>query len=464
MIRLTLAQVAEIVGGELAQPDDRDRVVDAVTIDSRTAAPGALFVALPGEHVDGHEFIGDAAGRGAAGYLLAAGRLALASAPGGVVVDDPADALLGLGAWVRDTVDPVVVAVTGSQGKTSTKDLLAAAAGASRRTVAAPGSYNNDLGVPLTCCLLEADSEVLVTEVGTRGLGHIARLAPIVRPDIAVVTAVGASHLELLGDVDTVARAKAELVEALGPDGVAVLNADDARVAAMADRTAGRVVTYGRGAADWTAADVQLDRLARPRFTVHGPGGRTTAVALGVAGEHQVGNALAALAAADAAGADVDAAAAALAGARVSRWRMEVRERPDGLVVLNDAYNANPASMAGALATLARVDVTGRRWAVLGQMAELGAGSADAHAAVGRQAAALGLDGLVVVGAAAAGIAEAALAGAAFADGAVVRAADPEEALRLVRDRVRPGDAVLVKASRAVGLEALAEQLAAGGG
>lgn len=461
MIRLTLEQLAEVVGGELADPAGGGRVLDAVIIDSREATPGALFVPLPGAHVDGHDYIEDASRRGAAGYLVAADRLACAGAPGGIVVDDPADALLGLGAWVRDTVDPFVVAITGSQGKTSTKDLAAAAIGASRPTVAAPGSYNNDLGVPLTCCLLEDGSEVLVAEIGTRGIGHIARLAPLVRPDVAIVTAVGASHLELLGDVDTVARAKAELVQALAPDALAVLNADDPRVAAMADRTRARVVTYGVHAdADWTAADVRLDRLARPRFRVRAPDGREADVSLAVVGIHHVGNALAALAAADAAGADLDAAAVALARARLARWRMEVVERADGLVVVNDAYNANPASTRAALETLAALDVPGRRWAVLGQMAELGSTSRDAHREVGRHAAALGLDGLVVVGAEAEAVAEAAEASGAFAAGAVRRAADPDEAAKAIAERVGPGDAVLVKASRAVGLERVAERLA----
>jgi UDP-N-acetylmuramoyl-tripeptide--D-alanyl-D-alanine ligase len=462
MIPLDLADLADVVGGELADAGDAARVITHVTIDSREAVDGSLFVPLVGERTDGHEHIGDAVGRGAAGHLRAADR-APDGQPGAVVVDDPADALMGLGAWVRDTVDPTVVGVTGSQGKTTTKDLIAAAVGAEgsgRSVVAAPGSFNNDLGVPLTLCLLQADSEVLVTEVGTRGIGHIARLMPIVRPDIAVVTAVGASHLELLGSVDQVAVAKVELVEGLQPGGLAVLNADDPRVAAMADRAPGRVVTYGVDAdADWRARDVRFDDLARPMFTAEGPEGRRAEVRLAVLGAHNVSNAMAALAVADAVGVDLDDAAAALGRARVSRWRMELTPTADGLVVLNDAYNANPASMEAALRSFARMAVPGRRWAVLGQMGELGDSGAAAHLEVGRLVAALGLDGLVVVGEDAAGIHEGAGEQGGWTAGALHLVEDRAAALDVLRDLLDDTDAVLVKASRAIGLELLAEAL-----
>jgi UDP-N-acetylmuramoyl-tripeptide--D-alanyl-D-alanine ligase len=468
MIPLDLADLADVVGGELVDDADAGRVVTSVTIDSRAVEPGALFVPLPGEHADGHRFIGDAVGRGATGHLLADDREA--EHPGAVAVDDPADALTGLGAWVRDTVDPAVVAITGSQGKTTTKDLIAVAAAASDgdapglRTVSAPGSYNNDLGVPLTLCLLQADSEVLVTEMGTRGIGHIARLTPVARPTIAVVTAVGASHLELLGSVDNVAIAKAELVEGLSSDGVAILNADDHRVAAMAGKTPARVVTYGVEAdADWRARDVRFDDLARPVFRVEGPDGAAAEVRLAVLGGHNVSNALAAIAVAAELGVAPGAAAAALATARVSRWRMELIPTADGLVVLNDAYNANPGSTRAALAAFARMRVAGRRWAVLGQMGELGATSDEAHLDIGRTAARSGLDGLVVVGEAAAGIG----AGASEvwdSELPLVTVADRDAALAFLAERLGPDDAVLVKASRAVGLERVADALVAAHG
>ncbi|HWB71837.1 MAG TPA: UDP-N-acetylmuramoyl-tripeptide--D-alanyl-D-alanine ligase [Egibacteraceae bacterium] len=457
MIPLTLDQVADVVGGELADSAAAGRRVDGVVIDSRQVEDGSLFVPLRGEHVDGHDFIADAAGRGAAGWLWEARRTP-PDLPGGVVVDDPGDALLGLGAWVRDQVDPTVVAVTGSSGKTTTKDLIAAAVGVGRRTVASPGSYNNELGVPLTCCLLRPDSEVLALEMGTRGVGHLARLAQVVAPDIAVVTTVGPSHLELLGTVETVARAKAELVATLRADGLAVLNADDPRVAAMAASAPCPVVTYGTGSdAHWRATDVRLDELARAVFTVRG-----VTVRLPVPGSHNVGNALAALAVADACGVDLAAAAAALGRAAVSRWRMQLDRSAQGVTVVNDAYNANPASVEAALRTLAAMDVDGRRWAVLGHMAELGAASADAHERIGMLCGQLGLDGLMVVGEPARGIHDAAYLNGFSRSADLVLVIDAHEALSALWERLRPGDAVLVKASRVAGLERVAEGLLSG--
>jgi UDP-N-acetylmuramoyl-tripeptide--D-alanyl-D-alanine ligase len=367
--------------------------------------------------------------------------------------------LLGLGAWVRRAVDPVVVAITGSSGKTTTKDLITAAVGTTRRVVANPASYNNELGVPLTCCMLEADTEVLVSEIGARGIGHIARLAPLVEPDVVVVTLVAPSHLEMLGTVETVARAKSELIEVLDERGSAVLNADDARVAAMAALSPSRVTTYGVHApADWRAADLDIDEHARPVFTAVGPAG-SARVRLPIAGDHNVGNALAALAVAHELDVPLDAAAAAITEAAVSRWRMEVVRTPGGVTVINDAYNANPASMEAALKTLVRMTVQGRRWAVLGQMAELGPASDEAHDRIGRLCIRLGVDGLVVVGAEAAAIRNAADLEGFYGRGELFLVDDAEEAVEVLRPRLRAGDAVLVKASRAVGLERVAEAL-----
>lgn len=462
MIPVTLEQVGDIVGGELADPADAGRRVDDVTIDSRTARPGSLFVALPGEHVDGHAFVGDASGRGAAGYLCRVGAdVGSPPAPGRVVVDDPADALLGLGAWVRETADPTVVAVTGSSGKTTTKDLVAAAVSSGRVVVANEGSYNNELGVPLTCCRLDLRSEVLVAEVGARGIGHIERLASVLAPDIAVVTMVGAAHLETLGDIDAVARAKSELVTALGPAGLAVLNADDERVATMATVAPGEVRTYAVSAdADWRARDLAFDELARPTFTAVGRGaGAQVRVTVPVPGEHNVSNALAAVAVADAVGVDLPSAAAAIATAPVSHWRMQVLPGRGGVTVLNDAYNANPPSVEAALRTLAAMRTEGRRWAVLGRMAELGTGGEEAHERIGRLVAGAGIDRLVVVGDAA-GIAR----GAESAGLDARSVDDADAAVDAVAGGVGPGDIVLVKASRSVGLERVADALAGDAG
>ncbi len=452
MIPLDLADVADVVGGELLDPADAARVVDAVTIDSRTVRPGSLFVALPGEHVDGHDFVAAAGAAGAAGFLCRGGTPA--GVRGGIAVDDPADALLGLGGWVRDRVDPLVVAVTGSVGKTTTTDLLRATLGAELRVVANVGSYNNELGVPLTCCELVASTQVLVAEVGARGAGHIRDLAAVLRPDVAVVTAVGAAHLEMFADVEGVARAKRELVEALGAAGVAGLNADDPRVAAMAAAAPGRVVTLGRDpGADVHATDVALDDLARPRFRVRG-----VPVGLPLPGAHNIGNALAALAVAEVCGVDPASAAAALGAAAVSHWRMELVTTATGTTILNDAYNANPVSTEAALRTLAAMDVAGRRWAVLGAMAELGAGSDRAHDDIGRLCARLGVDGLLTVGPQARAVSDAARDEGLAGD--VVAVADADAAITALRERVRAGDAVLVKASRSAGLERVALALA----
>lgn len=460
MIPLTLAEVAAVTGGSVA-PEDADRRVVAVTVDSRQVREDDLFVALPGEHRHGRDFVDDALRSGAAGYLAAS---AVDGMPGAVVVDDPVRALLMLAAEVRRRVAPAVVAVTGSVGKTTTKDLIAAAAHPQWRTVAAPASYNNEIGVPLTLLALEAGTELVVTELGARGLGHIRRLAPVVAPDVGVVTAVAEAHLERFGDVETVARAKAELVEALAPDGTAVLNADDPRVAAMAGRTAATVVTYGLAGAqdrpppDVSGHDVRLDAMGRASFRARTPWGEA-AVRLPVAGAHQVHNALAALAAVGSLGGDITAAAGALARASVAPWRAEVC-RAGGVVILNDAYNANPRSVVAALDTLVRIRRDGRTWAVLGEMAELGQASASAHDQVGRECARRGVDRLVVVGDNARRIRlGAGLEG--FPDARVTTVADAAAAAEMLREQVQPGDVVLVKASRVAGLEQVAAGLMA---
>ena len=455
MIPLTLAQLAEVVGGDLADDGDGDRQVTGVSIDSRRIAPGDLFVPLPGEHVDGHRYVADAMAAGAAGHLL--GEAWEPTAPGAVVVDDPLDALTGLGAWLRDEVDPVVVAVTGSNGKTTTKDLIAAAVGAARRVVANPGSYNNELGVPLTLCRLTADTEVLVSEIGSRGRGHIALFMPLLRPDVAVVTSVAGAHLSEFGTVEEVAEAKAELIEGLDPDGVAVLNHDNPHVRAMADRAPGEVVTFGlQAGADLAPTAVELDARAHATLTVDG-----VVVRVPLPGLHHAANALAALAAARAVGVDLATAAEGLAAATVSHWRMEVTTTAAGVTVVNDAYNANPASVRAALETLAAMQVPGRRFAALGHMAELGATETAGHLEVGELAAAAGLAGLVVVEPRAAAIADGARR-AGF-QGEVLPAATVDEAVAVLAARLEPGDAVLVKASRSAGLERLVAGLLGGG-
>lgn len=425
--------VAALAGGRLEGPDADVR---GATTDSRRVEPGTLFVPVVAAR-DGHDFIHDALGAGAAAYLTA-------RAPVGgtaVVVDDTVAALTALAADARRRIPGPVVGITGSVGKTSTKDLAAAALSRRFATAASPASYNNELGVPLTLVNAPECCEAAVIEMGARGAGHIARLCEVARPTIGVVTAVAAAHLEQFGSLDAVAAAKAELVEALPPAGIAVLNADDPRVAAMAARTAARVLTFG-DKGDVSARDVRLDDHLRPSFRLVTPWGDAD-VMLPARGEHNVANALAAAAAALVAGVPPEAVAEGLAVAELSPWRMDVRRTAGGAVVINDAYNANPTSMAAALRALARLEAR-RRVAVLGPMAELGDHSVAAHRSIAELARSLGVR-LIAVGAPEYGTDNVASAEAALA------ALGPLGA----------GDAVLVKGSRVAGLERLAEALLA---
>jgi UDP-N-acetylmuramoyl-tripeptide--D-alanyl-D-alanine ligase len=461
MIALTLAEIATITGGRLVGgADPGAHPVTAIATDSRQLDDGALFVALAGEHADGHDFAAAAVDAGA-GSLLVDHELEDLRETGvpQVVVAGTWQALATLGAEVRRRVDPVTVAVTGSVGKTTVKDLTAAAVGAERRTVAARGSFNNELGVPLTLLRLTDDSEVLVTEIGARHVGDIAALAPLVAPDVAVVTAVAGVHLEVFGSIEQIAVAKGELVEALGPEGTAVLNLDDPRVAAMAAHAPHVLgVSLSDPSADVHAEDLTLDRHARATATAVTPWGRVR-VRLPIAGRHHVHNALFALAVAGHLGVDLGAAADAIAAAPVSPWRGEVAEA-GGVVVLNDAYNANPTSVGAALETLVAVERTGRTWAVLGVMAEIGETHDAEHEAVGARVRDLGVDELVVVGPDAVGIAAGAR-GVAGDDDHVTTVPDAAAALQHLLPAVAPGDVVLVKASRVGGLEAVAEGLVA---
>ncbi len=465
MIQLTLSEVAEAVGGRLTRGDGA--VTGKVTVDSRAVASGDLFVAVPGERVDGHDFLGAAAAAGAVAALSTRPDDALPC----VVVDEPVAALGRLAAAVHTRLaaggpgagELVTIGITGSSGKTSTKDLLGQVLATAGPTVSPPGSYNNDIGLPLTVLDADEDTRFLVLEMGSRGRGHIARLCRVARPDVGVVLNVGSAHLGEFGSADGIAVAKGELVEALPAEGTAVLNADDPRVIGMAPRTRARVVTTGRSPdADVRAEDVVLDEAGRAGFTLV-TGGVRAAVRLQVVGAHQVANALSAAGAALAAGmAPEDVAAALSAAVPRSRWRMEVTRRDDGVTVVNDAYNANPESMRAALAALAGLPAR-RRVAVLGAMAELGPGAAEEHERLGRDAVAAGVDLVVAVGPDAVGIADGALAAGAREDRdtekGAVRVPDRAAARELLTEVLVPGDVVLVKASRSYGLEVLAADL-----
>jgi UDP-N-acetylmuramoyl-tripeptide--D-alanyl-D-alanine ligase len=447
VIPLTLAEVADAVAGDLRDvPDPQVPVTGDVELDSRRIRPGGLFVALAGERVDGHEHAAGAVEAGAVGVLAARP----VGVPAVVVPDVPA-ALAALARAVLDRLPEVtVVGVTGSSGKTSTKDLLAQLLAELGPTVAPPGSFNNELGHPYTVLRSTVDTRYLVLEKSARGIGHVAWLTRIARPRIGVVLNVGTAHLGEFGSRENIARAKGELVEALPADGVAVLNADDPLVLAMADRTAARVVTVGLAeTADVRAVDVTLDERGTPSYELVTAGG-SVPVTLAVHGEHQVGNSLAAAAVALELGMPLPALAGALGRARaLSRWRMEVTERPDGVLVVNDAYNANPESMAAALRALTTMARGRRSWAVLGEMAELGPSAADEHRRIGELTVEFGVDRVVIVGPAAQPMYAAAREGAVHVD-------DADAAIALLRAQLRPEDVVLVKASRAAGLERVA--------
>ena len=397
MIAMSLAELAAVTGGQLSGTDGTVMVTAPPERDSRAVERGGLFVAVLGERVDGHDFAADAVAAGAVAVL--------GQRPTGVatvVVPDPVDALGRLARAVRDRLDRCrVIGLTGSQGKTSTKDLLAQVLAGGGPTIAPAGSLNNELGVPLTVLRADATTRHLVVEMGARGVGHIAALCQVAAPDVGLVLNVGVAHLGEFGSREGIARAKGELVDALPDSGLAVLNADDPLVAAMATRTRARIMSYGQApSADVRVIDLQVDDAGRPSFVLVA-GTERASVRLRLLGKHQASNAAAAAAVAIGVGLEPAAVASALSDATAtSAWRMEPHERADGVLVLNDAYNANPDSMRAALHTL-QVIARGRgarSVAVLGSMRELGPDADAEHEAIGRFAADNGLDRLVAVG------------------------------------------------------------------
>jgi UDP-N-acetylmuramoyl-tripeptide--D-alanyl-D-alanine ligase len=494
VIDLTVAQIADIVGGELSDISAKDaaelHITGTVEFDSRRVTPGGLFLALPGARADGHDHAASAVAAGAVAVLAArpVGVPAVMVRPTAQhgtgqasVLEHDADgagaavlaALAKLAAAVAAELVAgglTIVGITGSSGKTSTKDLLAAVLEPLGEVVAPPGSFNNELGHPWTVLRATASTDYLILELSARHPGNIAELAAIAPPAIGVVLNVGTAHLGEFGSREAIAATKAELPQAVPRSGVVVLNADDPAVAAMADVTAARVVRVSRHRpADVWADAVTLDELARPHFTLHSGAECKVDVALAVHGDHQVSNALCAAAVALECGATPEQVLEALAGAGpVSRHRMRVSTRADGITVIDDAYNANPDSMrAGlqSLAWIARGDGGAgprRSWAVLGEMAELGDDAISEHDRIGRLAVRLDVSRLVVVGR---GRSMSAMHHGAVMEGSWSGEAalvdDADAALALLRAELRPGDVVLVKASNAAGLGELADALVA---
>ena len=501
MIDLTVAQIAEIVGGELADisaPAAADlHITGTVEFDSRKVTPGGLFLALPGARSDGHDHAAAAVAAGAVAVLAArpVGVPAIIVSPvpptaqhgGGLASvlehDDDGSGAVVLAALAKLAAAVAaelvaggltIVGITGSSGKTSTKDLLAAVLAPLGEVVAPPGSFNNELGHPWTVLRATASTDYLILELSARHPGNIAELATIAPPAIGVVLNVGTAHLGEFGSREAIAQTKSELPQAVPRSGVVVLNVDDPAVAAMADVTAARVVRVSRhrrtdaGPADVWAGPVTLDELARPQFTLPSIDSDVD-IRLAVHGDHQVSNALCAAAVALECGATTEQVATALAGAGpVSQHRMRVSDRPDGVTIIDDAYNANPDSMQAGLQALAWIARGGsgaarrRSWAVLGEMAELGEDAISEHDRIGRLAVRLDVSRLVVVGMGRSMSAMhhgAVMEGSWGGEAAIV--ADADAALTLLRAELQPGDVVLVKASNAAGLGALADSLAA---
>jgi UDP-N-acetylmuramoyl-tripeptide--D-alanyl-D-alanine ligase len=472
MIEFTAAEIAEITNGRL----DADPEITPLSVvtDSREATPGSLYVAKAGEHADGHDFIAAAFGNGSTLALVERPVMA----PEGVnypaiVVED---SVLAMGALAAEAIrrirasrraagaDFTVVGITGSAGKTTTKDLLAGVLAAQGNTVAPQGSYNGEVGVPLTVFSADSSTRYLVIEMGATGIGHIRYLADMVKPDIGVVLGVGTAHAGEFGGVANIAQAKGELLEGLSATGTAIINLDDDRVAAMRERTQAPVLGYsadGRPGAGVRAVNPDTNPEGNPEFVLVLPSGEPDLhVSSKLIGAHHMGNLLAAAAAAFAAGVPgPDIAASLSKQSAASRWRMERTERADGVTIINDAYNANPESMRAALRTLADLGRGRRTWAVLGAMLELGPESIREHTAVGTQVVRLNISRLVVVGREARALYVSAVQEGSWGDECSF-AETVDEAYELLQAELEPGDLVLFKSSNSVGLRHLGDRIA----
>ena len=467
MLPLTLATIASAIGAELVGADPTARVTGPVVIDSRAVVPGSLFVAINGERVDGHDFASAAVAQGAVAVVAerpvdgVPTLVVRDGVPGSLDVDQPTVvALAALARAVSERLtNTTVIAITGSSGKTSTKDLLAQVLGDAAPTIAPVGSKNNEIGFPLTVLSADLDTKFLVLEMGARRIGHIAMLCGIVQPDIAVALNVGLAHVGIFGDADAVATAKSEIVKGLGSDGVAIVNADDERTRQMAALAPGRVVTFGEAPdAEVRAVNVRIDELARASFDLV-YGDESFRVDLQVFGEHQVSNALATAAAALTAGLGLAEIAASLSRAtNRSPMRMDVSTTPDGVILIDDAYNANPSSMRAALKALIAMGRGRRTFAVLGEMRELGDLSVREHDDIGRLAVRLNISQVVAVGQGAR-VLHLGAANEGSWDQESIWLPDALAAIEYLRTAVTPGDVVLVKASNSIGLGVICDAL-----
>lgn len=477
MIELSLTDLLDITGGKATATAASDTVITSVTTDSREVVPGALFVAKPGEFSDGHAFIDRA--RAAGAVLALAERVTYDEdrrEHPAVIVDDAVEAMGKIAARIvahlKEKNDAKVVGITGSAGKTTTKDLLAGILSQVAPTVSPIGSYNGEVGVPLTVFNATEETKYLVIEMGATGIGHLTYLTDMVHPQVGVVLCVGTAHAGEFGGVENIEKAKGELVEALDADGIAILNAEDPRVARMDSRSGGSVRFFGTGSSKpenagvW-ATDVAVNKHGQPELTLQFPGGFSKRITSGLLGRHHVTNILAAANAALALDVAPELICAGLEGrAAGSRWRMERIERPDGVSIINDAYNANPESMRAALVTLAELGLgadgaPGRRtWAVLGEMLELGDDSIHQHDLLGRMAVRMNIKKLVVVGRGAKPAYNSAVLEGSWGDEAFY-VEDVDEARALLQEQLQPGDIALFKSSNGAGLRFLGDEIAA---
>ncbi|MGI6033067.1 MAG: UDP-N-acetylmuramoyl-tripeptide--D-alanyl-D-alanine ligase [Coriobacteriales bacterium] len=473
MMRLTLFEFAAAVQGELLNDvsDKSSHMVEGIVWDSRKIVTGCAFLALPGERVDGNDFIAEAARKGAAAIICTrmpdVSLVSLASEFKCLLiyVEDGTEALTRLAAAWRERLNARVVGITGSTGKTSTKDFCASVLSQRFPTTATLANQNNELGVPNTVLSANEDDGALIVEMGMRGRGQIERLCSFVKPAYAVITNIGVSHLELLGSRENIARAKAELLEGIPDTGTAVLNADDAFTPfliehARLEERGVRIITYGLSRdADVRAQDISYDDQGCARFALVLPKGTRAEAELRLPGAHNVSNALAAAALGVGIGLTAAEIARGLSVAEGSGMRMEVKHLPSGITVIDDAYNANPDSMRAALETLSGMSCKGKRIAVLGDMGELGPDELELHVQVGRQAAAAGLDMLICVGNLARGIAEGAAQDGMDVERIVVLP-NVEDAVACVESVAQSGDIVLVKASHFMGFDQIVKRMA----
>ncbi|GFP22939.1 UDP-N-acetylmuramoyl-tripeptide--D-alanyl-D-alanine ligase [Candidatus Hakubella thermalkaliphila] len=481
MIPIKLEDLARITEGRVLR-GDLSQLILSISTDSRTLQPGDLYVSLRGERFDGHDFIWEAVSRGAMGFLTSRSYAELSSGQKGVPGDESAAqsnisstrsqkgdlaiiqvrdclaALQALAREVRNRSSYRTIGLTGSTGKTSTKDFLKSILAKRFKVWATPKSYNNEVGLPLTILGADSQDEILIAELGMRGEGQIAQLCEILRPDMGIVTRIGPVHLETLGSEDRIARAEGELVEAIPETGLVVLNRDDRWFPSMADKARGRVVSYGMDSeAEVRATDIKLDAEARPSFQLVS-GDRRTLVKLQVMGEHNVANALAAAALADELGVSMEEIKGGLQGAQLSDMRMEM-VRVDGIRIINDAYNANPMSMKAALKTLSHMGKRARTIALLGDMLELGEKTVYYHREIGREVVEQKIDFLIAMGELSKYIYEAALE-AGLEQKRALLVDSLEDAAKEIKKILSSGDVLLIKASRAIGLERVLERIA----